>query len=104
MLRTLALTLAIGLPGVAAAEQFPEAAVAAEVRSHEDGAAMGRVAAVERDADGRVIAAEIPGLEPADAPYASSDLVAEAPRAVARDAAEARATTAGGGGARERLR
>jgi hypothetical protein len=76
MLRTLAFALVIGLPGVAAAEQFPQSAQNAEVRGH-DGLVIGRVAAVERNADGDIVAAEIPGLEPGDAPHASRDLVAE---------------------------
>jgi hypothetical protein len=76
MLRTLVFALAIGAPSMALAEQFPEAATGTVVRGH-DGAELGRVANVERDANGNVTAAEIPGLEPGDAPYASSDLVAE---------------------------
>jgi hypothetical protein len=76
MLRTLAFALMIGLPGVAAAEQFPQSAQGVEVRSH-DGTTIGRVAAVERNADGDIVAVEIPGLEPGDAPAASRDLVAE---------------------------
>jgi len=76
MLRTLAFALAIGLPGMAAAEQFPESAQGVEVRGH-DGAVIGRVAAVERNADGDIVAMEIPGAEPGDAPLASRDLVAE---------------------------
>ena len=80
MLRTLALApmfaLAIGLPGMAAAEQFPQSAQGAAVRSH-DGTVIGRVAAVERNADGGIIAVEIPGLEPGDAPVASRDLIVE---------------------------
>jgi len=76
MLRTLVFALAIGLPGLAAAEQFPQSAQGVEVRGH-DGTVVGRVSAVERDADGDIVAVEIPGMEPGDAPYASSDLVAE---------------------------
>lgn len=76
MLRTLAFALAIGLPGLAAAEQFPQSAQDVEVRGH-DGQVIGRVAAVERNADGEIVAMEIPGLEPGNAPYASRDLVAE---------------------------
>lgn len=76
MLRTLAFALAIGLPGMAAAEQFPESAQGVEVRGH-DGATIGRVAAVERNADGDIVAMEIPGAEPGDAPRAPRDLVAE---------------------------
>jgi hypothetical protein len=80
MLRTRALApifaLAIGLPGVAAAEQFPQSAEGVEVRGH-DGRVIGRVEAVERNGDGDIVAMEIPGLEPSNAPYASSDLVAD---------------------------
>lgn len=80
MLRTLALApifaLAIGLPGMAAAEQFPQSAEGVEVRGH-DGRVIGRVEAAERNADGDIVAMEIPGLEPGSAPYASSDLVAD---------------------------
>lgn len=76
MLRTLVVTLALGAPGVAAAQQFPDSAVGIEVRG-DDGTVIGRVEAVERDADGRIVSAELSGQEPADAPYASSDLVAE---------------------------
>lgn len=76
MLRTLAFALIIGFPALASAEQFPRAASETVVRGH-DGAALGRVAGVEYDADGNVIAAEIPGLEPGDAPYAPSNVMAE---------------------------
>ena len=80
MLRTLAFApmfaLAIGIPSLAAAEQFPQSAQDVEVRGH-DGAVIGRVAAVERNADGDIVAVEIPGLEPGNAPLASRDLVAE---------------------------
>ena len=69
MLRTLILTLAIAAPGAAMAEpvQFPDAARGAEVRG-DDGVVVGRVAHVERNARGDIVSAEIPGLEPADAP------------------------------------
>lgn len=76
MLRTLVFALAIGLPGLAVAEQFPHSAQDVEVRG-DDGAVIGRVAAVERNADGDIVAMEIPGMEPGSAPHASSDLVAE---------------------------
>ncbi len=76
MLRTLAFALIIGLPGLAAAEQFPNSAQNVEVRGH-DGTVIGRVAAVERNADGDIVAVEIPGLEPGDAPMAPRDLIAE---------------------------
>ena len=76
MLRTLAFALMIGLPGLSAAEQFPQSARDVEVRG-DDGSVVGRVSAVERNADGDIVAVEIPGLEPADAPRASRDLIAE---------------------------
>lgn len=80
MLRTLllapVLALVLGAPSLAAAEQFPESALHAEIRSH-DGTVMGRVEAVERDGEGRIVAIEAPGLEPADAPSAPRDMIAE---------------------------
>lgn len=76
MLRTLVIALAIGFPGIAAADQFPESAVGAEVVS-DTGHVVGRVEHVQRDANGRIAAAEISGQEPASAPYVSRDLVAE---------------------------
>jgi hypothetical protein len=76
MLRTLVVALALAVPGVAAAQQFPDSAVGIEVRG-DDGTVVGHVEAVERDREGRIVAAELSGQEPADAPYASSDLVAE---------------------------
>lgn len=76
MLRTLAFALAIALPSLAAAEQFPQSAQDVEVRA-DDGSVLGRVAAVERNADGEIVAMEIPGLEPGDAPRAPYNLMAE---------------------------
>jgi len=80
MLRTLIVALAIAAPGVASAQQaqqtqFDNSAVGIEVRG-DDGTVIGRVASVERDANGRIVAAEIPGQEPGSA-HAPSDLVAE---------------------------
>ncbi|MCC6789823.1 MAG: hypothetical protein IT547_18485 [Hyphomonadaceae bacterium] len=75
MLRTLAFALAIGLPGLAVAEQFPQSAQGVEVRG-DDGSIIGRVSSVERNAEGEIVAVEIPGLEPGDAPAASRDLIA----------------------------
>ncbi|HRP09604.1 MAG TPA: hypothetical protein PLK37_01070 [Terricaulis sp.] len=80
MLRTLVLALALAAPGVAMADDFPQSALHAPVVS-DTGAVLGRVNAVERDAQGRIVAAEIDGLEPPSAPYASQDLVAERERA-----------------------
>lgn len=79
MLRTLVLALALGAPGVAAADQFPQSALGAPVVS-DTGAVVGRVNAVERNANGDIVAAEIDGLEPPSAPHASQDLVAERER------------------------
>lgn len=80
MLRTLILVLAVAAPGVASAQQqnerqFPDSAVGIEVRG-DDGTVIGRVDHVERDRRGRIVAAEIAGLEPGNAPYAPSNLVA----------------------------
>jgi len=74
MLRTLAFILALGAPSLAMAEQFPETPLGLQVRGH-DGEVLGHITAVERDADGNIVAVEIPGLEPGDAPEES--LVAE---------------------------
>ncbi|MCX7359927.1 MAG: hypothetical protein NT015_17535 [Alphaproteobacteria bacterium] len=81
MLRTLVFALAIGLPGLAAAEQFPQSAQGVEVRG-DDGSVIGRVSAVERNAEGEIVAVEIPGMEPGDAPAASRDLIAEDQRSM----------------------
>ena len=75
MLRTLILALALAAPGVAMADQFPDSVLHAEIRT-DTGEVVGRVDAVERDAQGRVVAIESEALEPADAP-AARDLVAE---------------------------
>jgi hypothetical protein len=76
MLRTLAFALMISSPSLALAEQFPQSAQDVEVRA-DDGSVIGRVAAVERNADGDIVALEIPGLEPGDAPHAPRNLIAE---------------------------
>lgn len=55
---------------------------------NEDGVVLGQVASVERDGAGRIIAAEIPGLEPADAP--EGEMVAEEAGAWGRTEALAR--------------
>lgn len=97
MLRTLLFTLALG--GIAAAEEFPQSAVGIDVRA-DDGTVIGQVDAIERDAHGRIVAAEIAGLEPADAPRAPRDLVAEQddPRwLTVSDRDEADRLAAGGG-------
>lgn len=76
LLRTIVLTFAIGLPSMAVAEEFPQSALGLEVRG-DDGTVMSRVESVQRDSRGRIVSVEAPGLEPADAPAAASDLVAE---------------------------
>jgi hypothetical protein len=75
MLRVLVIALVLAAPA-ASAEQFRESALGVEVRG-DDGELLGEVTSVERNADGEIVAVEIAGLEPADAPFASSDLVAE---------------------------
>ena len=76
MLRTLAFVLALGAPALAASEPLNESAVGIEVRG-DDGSVIGRIDTVERDRTGRIVAMEAEGLEPADAPAASRDLIAE---------------------------
>jgi hypothetical protein len=80
MLRTLVIAFALGAPGVAVADQFPQSALHAPVVA-DNGVVVGHVNAVERDASGRIVAVEIDGLEPPSAPMASRDLVAEERRA-----------------------
>jgi hypothetical protein len=75
MLRTLVLALVLAAPA-ASAEQFRESALGIEVIGDE-GVALGEVTAVERNADGEIVSVEIAGLEPADAPFAPSDMIAE---------------------------
>ncbi|MGH6949737.1 MAG: hypothetical protein ACREH4_02625 [Vitreimonas sp.] len=78
MLRTLAFVLTLGASSAALGQQFPDSPLGQEVRGH-DGTVLGRVTSVERDADGNIVAVEIPGLEPPDAP--NEALVAERARA-----------------------
>lgn len=73
MLRTILVVSSLGLAAACSNVSEPEVGMA--VRG-DDGAVVGRVASIERDAEGRIVSAEIPGLEPADAP-ADSVLVAE---------------------------
>lgn len=75
MLRILALAFMLAAPA-ASAEQFRESTIGVDVRG-DDGTVLSQVAAVERNADGQIVAAELPGLEPADAPFASPSLVAD---------------------------
>jgi hypothetical protein len=79
MLRTLVLVLAIAAPSVALAEpqrQRDESAIGIDVVG-DDGTVIGHVSNVQRDRHGRIVAAEIPGQEPGNAPQASSALVAD---------------------------
>jgi hypothetical protein len=98
MLRTLAFVLALGAPALAASEEFPDSAVGIEVRA-DDGTIIGRIDAVERDADGRIVAVEAEGLEPADASAAPRDVIAESdPRWVSvNEERESGERPAGGG-------
>lgn len=77
MLRALTFALLLALPA-AAVEQFPYSAVGVEVRA-DTGVALGRIAAVERNAAGEIVAAEIPGLEPPDAPVPPESFIAQGP-------------------------
>lgn len=99
MLRTLAFVLALGAPAIAASEPVNESAVGIEVRG-DDGTVVGHITAVERDRSGRIVAVEAEGLEPADAPAAPRDLIAEEdPRWVnANDRRENNERPVGGGG------
>jgi hypothetical protein len=71
MLRTLTFALVLAIPGIAHAQpaqtQFPQSAIGAEVRGS-DGTILGQVTSVERNEAGEIVASEIPGLEPEDAP------------------------------------
>ncbi|GAM98665.1 hypothetical protein U91I_02300 [alpha proteobacterium U9-1i] len=80
MLRTMTFALLLAAaPCVALAQpaqtQFPRSAIGAEVRGS-DGTLLGTVTSAERNEAGELVSAEIPGLEPADAPRAPM-LVAE---------------------------
>ena len=66
MLRTLIFALAIAAPGLAVAEDFPDAVVGSEVRG-DNGVVIGHVTAVQRDRHGNIVSVEIPGAEPPDA-------------------------------------
>jgi hypothetical protein len=103
MLRTLAVALALGAPAYAACEEFPESAIGVVVRA-DDGAALGEIQAVERDARGRIVAVEIDGLEPADAPFAPGDLIAEENDEARRLARQRERSERGAGGSRASLR
>ncbi len=48
-----------------------------EVRSDDGSTVLGRVSHVSRDHRGRIVAVEVPGLEPADAPRAPVNAIAE---------------------------
>lgn len=75
MFRTILLTLTLAAAGSSAPmEQFPYSPLDLRVHGH-DGAVVGRITAVERNEYGEIIAVEIPGLEPPDAP--NSEVIAE---------------------------
>jgi hypothetical protein len=101
MLRILAFALVLGAPSLAMAQQFPDSPLEQEVRGH-DGAVIGRITAVERNADGDIVAVEIPGLEPADAPAAA--LVAENERERGVNVRQRRQERSGAGSAEIRIR
>lgn len=71
MFRTLLTVAALGLATASAPiERFPHAATGMWVQG-DDGAPLGRITAVERNAFGEIVAVEIPSLEPPDAPQAT---------------------------------
>jgi len=76
MLRTALLILALGAASAACGPSIGDPAVGIEVRA-DDGTVLGHVTSVERDSAGRIVAAEIEGLEPADAPEPSTVLAGE---------------------------
>jgi hypothetical protein len=80
----------------ASAEPFRESAVGVDVVA-DDGTVIGEVTAVERNANGDIVAAELAGLEPADAPFASDDLLAEDEGDQGRAPVRARDDSARGG-------
>ena len=73
MLRTLICASALALTaltGAASAEQFPASSMGMEIVG-DDGAVLGHVSAVQRNAQGRIIAIGAEGLDaPAEAPRA----------------------------------
>ena len=81
MLRTIlfsviALTASVGVATAEPRHTRSETPVGVEVRG-DDGAVLGHVTGVERNRAGRIVAASVPGLEPADAARAPTNLVAE---------------------------
>lgn len=91
MLRMVVAVSCLGL--AAACGEARDPAVGLAVRA-EDGAVVGRVASIERDSEGRIVSADIPGLEPADAPHPAEDMLAQDERFWVRTSA-----SAGAGGA-----
>jgi len=79
-----AFALLLSLPGAALAQQreaparegFPQSAAGVEVRG-DGGEVLGHVGRVERDGRGRIVAVEIEGLEPGDAPHAPANLISQ---------------------------
>ena len=76
MLITAFAAFAISAPSFAHAEPRNESPVGMEVRSDDGTTVLGRVASVQRDRSGRIVSADIPGLEPADAPSRDGPRVA----------------------------
>lgn len=105
MLRTLMLVplaaALLGAPDLAAAEQFPSSVLHADIRS-DTGQVVGRVEAVERDGQGRVIAIQSEALEPADAPRAP--MVAEQRESPSVVLLESQRREGGGAGVTPRAR
>ena len=103
MLRTLVIVCALAAPSLAAAQEFPHAAQGTLVVA-DDGTPLGRVGRVERNAEGRIVSAEIEGLEPADAPP-EPQLVAEvSERTLVRMDRQQQSRRDGGGSEAIRLR
>lgn len=76
-MRTIIIALALAIPSLAEAQQFPDSAIGAAVVA-DNGEVVGHVDHVVRDGDGDIMAAEISNQEPASAPYAPRALVADA--------------------------
>jgi hypothetical protein len=72
MLRTLVIASVLLVPGLAMAEALPESPMGLAVRA-EGNVTLAQVEAVERNSEGRIMAVQAPGLEPADAPSARQE-------------------------------
>lgn len=76
MLRTLLLACALAVPAAPAfAQDLPASPLGLEIRA-DNGEAVGRVEAVVRNRDGRVVGVDASLEEPADAPATTGDLIA----------------------------